>query len=195
MAGKQARSLQTYERVLDAAAVEFAQQGYPNTNLQRVAERTGLTKGALYGHFSSKEELAAALVERLDEAVRTLADTADGSQAPALEKLRSLTFSLADRLNTDIRVTAALRLVLDNARAGAEPPAVLSQLREHTVRLVGDAQREQDISPELPPGTVTDLLLAVLFGAHCTAPVAGWKELPGRVREMWDILAPALCNR
>ncbi|MFI1304777.1 TetR family transcriptional regulator [Streptomyces sioyaensis] len=194
MAGKQARSLQTYERVLDAAAVEFAQQGYPNTNLQRVAERTGLTKGALYGHFSSKEELAAALVERLDEAVRTLADTADGSQAPALEKLRSLTFSLADRLNTDIRVTAALRLVLDSARAGAEPPAVLSQLREHAVRLVGDAQREQDISPELPPGTVADLLLAVLLGAHCTAPVAGWKELPGRVREMWDILAPALCN-
>ncbi|MGW3009338.1 TetR family transcriptional regulator [Streptomyces sp. NPDC001219] len=195
MAGKQARSLQTYERVLDAAAFEFAQQGYPNTNLQRVAERTGLTKGALYGHFSSKEELAAALVERLDEAVRTLADSADDPHAPAWEKLRSLTFSLADRLHTDIRVTAALRLALDSAKAGAEPPAVLSQLRDHTVRLVGDAQREQDISPELPPETVADLLLAVLFGAHCTAPVSGWKELPSRVREMWDILAPALRKR
>lgn len=195
MTGKQARSLQTYERVLDAAAVEFAQQGYPNTNLQRVAERTGLTKGALYGHFSSKEELAAALVDRLDEAVRALADTADDSRAPALGKLRSLTFALADRLHTDIRVTAALRLVMDNAQAGAQPPAVLSRLREYAVRLVGEAQRDQDISPDLPPQSVADLLLAILFGAHCTAHLADWKELPSRVREMWDILTPALRNR
>jgi AcrR family transcriptional regulator len=192
MTGKQARSLQTYERVLDAAAVEFAQHGYPNTNLQRVAERTGLTKGALYGHFASKEELAAALVERLDQAVRTLAAGTGDTRTPALAKLRSLTFSLADRLHTDIRTTAALRLVMEEARASEEQPAVLSALRTYTVGLVRQAQHERDMAPELPTEPVADLLLVVLFGAHYTASVMDWQELPARIREMWDILDPAL---
>jgi AcrR family transcriptional regulator len=195
MTGQQARAAQTYERVLDAAAVEFAQQGYPNTNLQRVAERTGLTKGALYGHFSSKEDLASALVERLDEAVRLLADAAGDAAAPALGKLRALTFALADRLHTDIRVTAALRLVMEESQASAEPPAALARLHECAVGLVREAQREKDVSAGLPAEPVADLLLAVLFGAHYTARVADWKALPDRVREMWDILDPALRDR
>ncbi len=62
---KQARALRTYDRVLDAAAYEFARYGYTNANLQNIADRIRLTKGALYGHFANKEELAAALDHHL----------------------------------------------------------------------------------------------------------------------------------
>jgi AcrR family transcriptional regulator len=202
MTGKQARSRLTYERVLDAAAEEFARQGYPNTNLQRVAERTGLTKGALYGHFPSKEKLARALVEQFDAALSTLdhdrtggdegAHASGGPDGTALGKLRSLTFSLADRLENDIRTAAALRLVMDRAQRTGEPPTMLSRLRAHAVELVLEAQREWDVDPELPAERVANLLLAVLFGAHCAAPVVNWTKLPDRVREMWDLLDPAL---
>lgn len=192
MSGKQARSRQTYERVLDAAAAEFAQHGYRNSNLQRVADRTGLTKGALYGHFASKGELAAALVEHLGETVRELAGRPDGARTPALAELRALTVTLAHRLHADIRMTAALRLVMETARATGEPPAAVTALRTHAVQLVRQAQHQRDLARELPAEPVADLLLAVLLGAYYTAPVTGGRELPVRMGEMWDILDPAL---
>lgn len=195
MVRKQARSLQTYERVLDAAAAEFARCGYAETNLQHVAARIGLTKGALYGHFASKEELAGALVEHLARTVRDLAaqDVAPGS--PAFDRLRSLTELLARGASLDVRIGAALRLVSDEIRAGNPPPDALTGLRLHTAALVRVAQADGDIQPLLSPLAVAELLLAVVFGAHCTTSGAGPGEVPQRVRQMWEILEPALRRR
>ena len=50
---------QTVEKILDAAAYLFAQKGYAHTTLQDVIDETGLSKGAVYHHFKSKEEIAA----------------------------------------------------------------------------------------------------------------------------------------
>lgn len=195
MVRKQARSLETYERVLDAAAAEFARHGYAQTNLQHVAARIGLTKGALYGHFASKEELARALVEHLGRTVGELAaqDAAPGS--PAFDRLRSLTELLARGAGLDVRIGAALRLVSDEMRAGNPPPDALTSLRLHAAALVRVAQADGDIRPLLPPETVAELLLAVVFGAHCTVRIDGADEVPERVRQMWEILEPALRSR
>jgi AcrR family transcriptional regulator len=47
---------------IQAVAVElFAQQGYDKTSLREIAERLGVTKAALYYHFSSKEEIVRSL--------------------------------------------------------------------------------------------------------------------------------------
>ncbi len=59
---KQERARRTYEAILDAAAEEFVSLGYARTTLGGVIAHTDLTKGALYGHFSSKEDLARTLV-------------------------------------------------------------------------------------------------------------------------------------
>jgi AcrR family transcriptional regulator len=195
MVRKQARSLQTYERVLDAAAAEFARRGYAETNLQQVAAHIGLTKGALYGHFASKEELAGTLVDHLTRTVRDLAaqDVAPGS--PAFDRLRSLTELLARGAGLDVRIGAAMRLVSDEIRAGNPPPDALTGLRMHAAALVKVAQADGDIRPLLPPAAVAELLLAVVFGAQCTAGDGGPGEVPLRVRQMWEILEPALRTR
>jgi AcrR family transcriptional regulator len=195
MVRKQARSLQTYERVLDAAAAEFARRGYAETNLQEVATHIGLTKGALYGHFSSKEKLAGTLVEHLARTVRELAaqDVAPGS--PAFDRLRSLTELLARGAGLDVRIGAALRLVSDEIRAGSPPPDALTGLRMHAADLVRVAQADGDIRPMLPPVAVAELLLALVFGAHCTVGDGEPGDVLLRVREMWEILEPALRDR
>lgn len=48
------------------AAVElFASQGYANTSVQQVVEAAGVTKGALYHYFQSKDDLLFGIYERL----------------------------------------------------------------------------------------------------------------------------------
>ncbi|MGD8514827.1 MAG: TetR/AcrR family transcriptional regulator, partial [Granulosicoccaceae bacterium] len=54
---------QTRERLLDAAMQEFHLHGFQAASLKRILEDTGLTKGALYHHFPTKQALGYAVVE------------------------------------------------------------------------------------------------------------------------------------
>ena len=51
------QSASTRKIILDAAARCFAEKGYSACSMQEIAERAHMSKGAIYGHFSSKEEL------------------------------------------------------------------------------------------------------------------------------------------
>ena len=56
----------TVERILDAAQRLFLQKGYDNTTIQDIVDELGgLTKGAVYHHFKSKEEIMDAVGDRM----------------------------------------------------------------------------------------------------------------------------------
>src|SRR3954471_19216176 len=52
------------EQILEKATVVFAEHGYPNTDVQFVADPLGISKGTVYRYFPTKEELFLAAVER-----------------------------------------------------------------------------------------------------------------------------------
>jgi AcrR family transcriptional regulator len=57
------RKAATRTRLLQAAARVYAAHGFAGATLDDVAEEAGLTKGAVYGHFGSKDNLLVALME------------------------------------------------------------------------------------------------------------------------------------
>jgi AcrR family transcriptional regulator len=61
-----ARSARTRRALLDAARVLFAEKGFAATGREEIAERAGVTRGALYHHFASKTDVAAAVVAELE---------------------------------------------------------------------------------------------------------------------------------
>jgi TetR/AcrR family transcriptional repressor of nem operon len=80
----------TRERIIAQAAPLFNQRGFAGCSMQDVMEATGLEKGGLYRHFSSKEELAAEAfryaVARIDRLRNERVDRSRG----ALAELRSM---------------------------------------------------------------------------------------------------------
>lgn len=58
------RKKANYERILEAAGALFASKGYHGTSMNDIVEKSGLSKGAIYGHFESKEQLFLTLQER-----------------------------------------------------------------------------------------------------------------------------------
>lgn len=54
----------TRTRLLDAAETLFGERGIHSTSLDEVAKQAGLTKGAIYANFTSKNDLVAAILER-----------------------------------------------------------------------------------------------------------------------------------
>src|SRR6202012_5981794 len=59
---RSARSAQTRTKLLEAAATVYARRGFAGATLDEVASEAGFTKGAVYGHFGSKENLLLALL-------------------------------------------------------------------------------------------------------------------------------------
>lgn len=59
----------TLQNILEAGKTEFLEKGFQNASLRKIAKNAGVTTGAFYGYFSSKEALFAALVEKHASAV------------------------------------------------------------------------------------------------------------------------------
>src|SRR5260370_33295332 len=57
------RRARTREQLLEAAASVYADRGLEGATLDDVAEKAGFTKGAVYDHFGSKDNLLAALLD------------------------------------------------------------------------------------------------------------------------------------
>lgn len=62
---QEAKRLKAQDAILRAAITCLVERGYPETTIARVAERAGVSKGALQHHFPTKEELITAVADRL----------------------------------------------------------------------------------------------------------------------------------
>ncbi len=86
------KAAQNRARMVTAAARLFRQGGLEGVGIDTVAAEAGLTHGAVYSHFNSKEELAVAAVSHaLDESIGEWTTQIEGLDDPdAFEKLLKL---------------------------------------------------------------------------------------------------------
>ncbi|GAB2814920.1 hypothetical protein GCM10027073_53480 [Streptomyces chlorus] len=189
---KQARARLTHTVILDAAGEVFAAHGFAATNLQWVAARTGLTKGALYGHFPSKAALAAAVIESFEASWREMTADARHSARPALQTLTWLALELTRRMAEDIRFMAGLRLTMEAARAACTEVPHLAELHGLMTSLVLLSQKQGDIPVGHRPELLGRLLTALVLGTHESGLGIGRDDAAGALRSMWDTVLPAL---
>jgi AcrR family transcriptional regulator len=83
---------ETINQILTVALNLFIQKGYEQTSIQDIInELGGLTKGAIYHHFKSKEEILKAVTDHLFKGVdEMLSGIRDDSRLNGLEKLRKI---------------------------------------------------------------------------------------------------------
>jgi AcrR family transcriptional regulator len=82
--GRQAeRSEATRKALVDVARRLFAKRGYADVGTEEIVRRAGVTRGALYHHFSGKEDLFRAVAEQVEEEItRTSAEAALAHEDP-----------------------------------------------------------------------------------------------------------------
>ncbi len=99
--GKRAR---TRAALIEAAAAVIGEKGYDRTTLEDVAQRAGMSRGAIYGNFKDKEELFLALVGTRWQPI--LPEFQPG--LPLREQLRTLGRSVARAARERIGMAAAV---------------------------------------------------------------------------------------
>ena len=169
----------TRARLIETAADTFVEDGYGATSVRGIAERTGMTSGAIYGHFTNKANL-------LGEAVRyRLIEDLELHGGRPYEETK-----LADWLGhqwRDHRSREALRALIVEGAAAARVDDEARQLL-HTIitaKLDDWAQiyravwEDEGLDPDVDPDAVLYLLFAaevgsgVLEALSITAPKSG----------------------
>jgi AcrR family transcriptional regulator len=72
-------SEETVNRIIQAALELFVRNGYHGTSIRDITRKVGVTKGALYAHFNSKDELLIRIIEEfeirfIDELIRSVSE-------------------------------------------------------------------------------------------------------------------------
>ena len=119
---------ETVKLILDVATHLIVEKGYDATSLQDIINETNLSKGAIYHHFSSKEEIFEAIFHRIgEENTSALAKVRDDKSLNGLEKLRAIFKAALFNSNQSLMLTVTPCL-LDNPRFLAMQIAQLYQI-------------------------------------------------------------------
>lgn len=173
-------------QILDAATRVFAEKGFHRAKIKEIAREAGVAGGTIYNYFRNKEDLAFALLDRLNETEQRAADFAQGLE---MNDVRSFFLSyLAHRIsivwpNYEV-FRATLPEILTNPELRTRYQTAFLEPTTRMAELFFGALVEADqIRPVDVPltvraiaGTVTGLLLMQMLGDNEIA--TRWEELP-----------------
>lgn len=180
-----------YDRagVLSVAVQLFNEQGYDATSVSDLAQRLGLTKSALYHHFSSKEELLAIALDQALGGLEAVLDEPAATQGRAYDRLRHVIRGAADVLVAELPAVTLLLRVRGNSAVEQDALERRRLFDQRVTRLVAEAQREGDVRTDVDAGVVARLIFGMINS------VVEWYRPGGTVdggRLAHDILTVAL---
>ena len=107
---------ETVKLILDVSTRLFSEKGYDDTSLQDIINETKLSKGAIYHHFGSKEDILKAIFHRLgNENAEIFAKIRYDSRLSGIEKLRKIFQTAVFHSNQSVLLTVSPCL-LNNPR-------------------------------------------------------------------------------
>jgi AcrR family transcriptional regulator len=148
-------------QILEAALECFATRGYHTATMDDLVRASGLSKGTLYWHFSSKEEVFLALFDRFVEEIFDAWSRLETEDRPSLEVLRALGEVSVDRLTSDPLPLGAWAEFLLQPRARERYASVLRNSRERLATLVRRGIQRGEIRDLDPKGIAVALTAAV----------------------------------
>lgn len=94
---------QTVQKILDVSCRLFREKGYEHTTIQNIVEELGMSKGAVYHHFKSKEEILDRLTNCFYDEIGWFKGTRLDPTLNGLEKLKEIIwFSLSDERKKEL---------------------------------------------------------------------------------------------
>lgn len=196
---KQDRAIRTRERILVAAAEVFAEVGYDAATIAEVLKRSQVTKGALYFHFASKDELAyAVLTDQLS--LIPLVPPQELVLQEGLDELLLLAYKLAIG---DPMVRGSVRLTVDQGTSHdvLDRAASMQKWIDHNIRVLERAKQSGELLPHVDVTAAAKLFVATFTGVQILSHImTGHADIIERMIDlqknlMAAIAAPAVLVR
>ncbi len=160
---------QTRRKIVEAAAPIFNQRGFEGSSLNDLMEATGLKKGGIYRHFSSKEELAAEAFDYTWQVAWNARLLHVDENANGIEKLKQLIANFVDYRSPVAGGCPILNTAIDaddgNSVLRARVAKALRSWLSRLETIVKQAHARGETRPDVDPKAVAMLIVASLEGA------------------------------
>jgi AcrR family transcriptional regulator len=160
---------QRRDQILNAAQACFARQGYHATAMDDVVRESGLSVGAIYTYFPSKEDLFLALADARAEQTLAYMDDLFRRPGPMADKCRAAVEFFFQHLSDEFVPLARMGVEFLNEAAKSDRLKEAQQRRFETVRqfycwLLRELQRQGQIRPDLDMAATAELMMALNEG-------------------------------
>ncbi|MER0447084.1 ScbR family autoregulator-binding transcription factor [Streptomyces sp. Edi4] len=184
---KQERGTRSRRALLEAAAEVFDLRGFDAAGTNEILARSGLTRGALYHHFPSKESIAVALFAEHSGALVA------PERSTRMQSVIDLTFGYAHQLQRDPVLRAIVRLAMEKTSFPRQADTPYDQSSAAIRRLLDEARAQGEILPGLDLADATSVIVGGFAGMQVMSQVyTDRADLPERVTAMWRLLLPGM---
>ncbi|MFJ2938386.1 ScbR family autoregulator-binding transcription factor [Streptomyces sp. NPDC087219] len=186
---QQARAIRTRRVILESAATVFAERGYERSTIGEILLRAGVTKGALYFHFASKEDLALGVLDAqlLDEPLTP--------QPIKLQELVDQGFLLAHRIQRDPLVRASVALTLDSGATGVDRGAPFRAWIDQVSEILTVAKARGELLLHVNVTDTAELFAGAYAGIQTMSQIMCERnDLTYRVSVLLRHVLPTICT-
>jgi AcrR family transcriptional regulator len=155
--------------ILDAAIVCFSRDGFHGTTIKDIVRESGLSPGAIYNYFHSKEDIIEAIANRRQAKERELVTEAitDAPSVTALERVRDAFLDELESPKERLRRRVSVQLWAE-AQRSPDIRKVVRRSFEEPRKLLGEvlleAQRQGAIADWADPDALACFVIAVFHG-------------------------------
>ncbi|MGW5619146.1 ScbR family autoregulator-binding transcription factor [Streptomyces sp. NPDC003877] len=183
---KQERAFRTRKAILAAAAKIFEERGYRAATITEIISAAGVTKGALYFHFSSKEELAQGILHEQDQWLPI------PDRPCKIQQIADTVLLHAHRLQHEPMVRAGVRLSLDQQAGEIDRRGPFTHWADIVEKLLEQAQAQGELLPHISTRETADVLVASFAGVQATSQImSDYQDLLTRVNALLRHLLPS----
>lgn len=190
---KQDRAVRTRQAILEAAAVVFEEHGYDAAKLSDIVSIANVTKGALYFHFDSKDDLAQAVID---------AQAQDESPPPQEYKAQEFVdvgMIFSHRMKHAVLMRAGARLTLDKAGRDLDHAGPYQAWIDLHVAALSEAKRRGELLPTVDPVVPSRMVVGAYAGLNMMSQVLGL-DLEEQVSALYahvipNVVVPAVAIR
>ncbi|MGW8377512.1 ScbR family autoregulator-binding transcription factor [Streptomyces sp. ODS28] len=184
---KQERALRTRNRLVRAAAEEFDAHGFAGSNVSGIVKRAGMTLGAMYFHFPSKEALALEVMNSQSAVVEPLLDS------EGLQRLVDITLVWSHVLRVDPLLRAGVRLAVEQGGFGLRDETSFAGWKATMTEVLETARRRGELLEGVVPADVAEFVVGACTGTQLYSHLAADRaDLTERIVRMWRYLLPGI---
>ncbi|MFE3290216.1 ScbR family autoregulator-binding transcription factor [Rhodococcus sp. NPDC059234] len=189
---KQERAIATRQQIIKAAAERFDETGYERASLAEIVDLSRVTKGALYFHFKSKDDLAAVVIEEQHAISMTAVGRIRQTEAPALEQLVMLCYEMGREIVEDPIVRAGIRLTIEMS-ADVGPPQPYVDWIDGVDSVFRSAIEEGDVLDTVDPAELARYFVSAFTGVQLVSNVLTQRDdLEARLDQMLTFILSAI---
>ncbi|MGE7389199.1 ScbR family autoregulator-binding transcription factor [Streptomyces sp. NPDC004126] len=186
---EQVRAIRTRQAILSAAAKIFEERGYQASTISEILTVAGVTKGALYFHFQSKEDLALGVLNAQNQNLPL------PERPSKLQEIVDIVMLHTYRLQTDPMVRAGVRLTMDQRAEGLDRSGPFRNWAVPVGERLDKAQLQGELLPHVHPAETADVIVGAYAGIQSMSQaLTDYRDLVVRVSALLRHLLPSIAQ-